>query len=934
MPIRTLYIDWKRPALAVAAGYLWEAYARNDVWNLEPVVVALPGARAGRRLLELIVQLAEERQAILVPPRIVTVGTLPELLYEIKRPLADDLTQQLAWVGAIRQSPPVEIELLIKEPPAADDLAGWLALAKMLARVHTELAADGLKFADVERRGAGVEDFREAERWQALRGVQQRYLDILDSLEQWDQQTARLHAIEHAECRTDRDIVLVGTVDMDRNQRAMLDQVADRVTALIFAPPKHGGDFDEHGCLVTERWREMPVAIERSQIAVVDGPAEQADAVLAALAEWNQQLAADEITVGAPDETVLPYLEQRLTEAGLTARLGAGRPLARSGPVQLLELTADYLELGQYSQEAALARHPDIGRWLIAQGAGEDYLSALDRFFNDQLPAQIDHDRPSPSKKSRGALDVSRRLKELFGPLAGKVRPLGKWAEPIVALLQDVYGDRQLDRSLEADRLVWEFCRQVSECVETFATLTGALAPAASGAAALRLVVERLAGNRLPPPAIAGAVEVLGWLELPLDDAPGAIVSGMNEGIVPSTGSADLFLPDRLRGALGLEDNNRRYARDNYALNLLAASRRLKLIAGRRGIERDPLVPSRLLFACEGSEMAERARQFFGPAPQPVPPVELAGSLRAGRARSEFPIPRPVPLPRAIESLRVTELRDYLACPYRYYLKHQLELEALADAAEELAANSFGSLLHTVLKRFADDTRLADATNPEAIAAGLNAILDAVVAEQYGTNVLAAVRLQVEQIRGRLAAFARWQAQWRAKGWRIRFTECDIKKDKAIRLPGSEVGLYGRIDRIDVHETSGQTIVFDYKTGDKGETPDKAHRHKEDWIDLQLPLYRHLVRGLGIEQPVRLGYIVLPKDTSKVSEQLADWDEATLAAADAKAVEVIRAIAAQEFWEPAKGDRIGWFPEFAAICQEDMLLIGAGSEDDDQEEAS
>ena len=63
------------------------------------------------------------------------------------------------------------------------------------------------------------------------------------------------------ECRTDRDIVLVGTVDMDRSQRAMLDQVADRVTALVFAPDEQMAEFDEHGCLAGRalgakcRWR-------------------------------------------------------------------------------------------------------------------------------------------------------------------------------------------------------------------------------------------------------------------------------------------------------------------------------------------------------------------------------------------------------------------------------------------------------------------------------------------------------------------------------------------------------------------------------------------------------------------------------------------------------------------------------------------------------
>ena len=164
-----------------------------------------------------------------------------------------------------------------------------------------------------------------------------------------------------------------------------------------------------------------------------------------------------------------------------------------------------------------------------------------------------------------------------------------------------------------------------------------------------------------------------------------------------------------------------------------------------------------------------------------------------------------------------------------------------------------------------------------------------------------------------------------------------------ISLPGAERGLSdgvspiylrGRIDRVDVHEATGETIVFDYKTGDQGETPDKAHREKQsDWIDLQLPLYRHLVRAVGIEGPVRLGYIVLPKDSSKVGQQIADWDQQALADADAKALEVVRAIAAEEFWPLATdAKRTRWFPEFAAICQEDLLLIRAAADDDDGEE--
>ena len=59
-------------------------------------------------------------------------------------------------------------------------------------------------------------------------------------------------------------------------------------------------------------------------------------------------------------------------------------------------------------------------------------------------------------------------------------------------------------------------------------------------------------------------------------------------------------------------------------------------------------------------------------------------------------------------------------------------------------------------------------------------------------------------------------------------------------------------------------MIFDYKTSDTATTPEKAHRKRNgDWVDLQLPLYRHLVAGLGITGDLDMAYIVLPKDVGR-----------------------------------------------------------------------
>ena len=184
MPIRRQYFDWQRPALATAVGWLWERYERGGVWDLDRVIVALPGGRAGRRLLELLVERAEERRAVLVPPRIVTVGQLPELLYEVKKPLADDLAQQFGLGAGDRRSRRTEVARLVKRLPAADDLAGWLALAEHAGpRASRAGGRYGSIFRTSSRQGGHLADFREAERWQALAGsASSAICEILDAL--------------------------------------------------------------------------------------------------------------------------------------------------------------------------------------------------------------------------------------------------------------------------------------------------------------------------------------------------------------------------------------------------------------------------------------------------------------------------------------------------------------------------------------------------------------------------------------------------------------------------------------------------------------------------------------------------------------------------------------------------------------------------------
>jgi RecB family exonuclease len=559
-----------------------------------------------------------------------------------------------------------------------------------------------------------------------------------------------------------------------------------------------------------------------------------------------------------------------------------------------------------------------------------DPLTALDCFAKDHLPAHLDERRLSKDEKAADVRVIFNLAEQLIKPLVSEAGPLAQWSSAFRDVLEAVYGGRELDRAQPVDRCLYAALEHLRDALDSLANVPGDLQPQMDARQACRLVLDGLAGEGIAPPPAANAIELLGWLDLPLDDAPALVVTTFNDGWVPSTNSADTFLPNRLREALGLLDNDRRLARDTYALSVLLASRRdLKLIVARRDAEGNPLAPSRLLFAAEPDVMVDRAQRFFGELP-PFPPRRnlLAPSGDPPR-KSLLAPPRPKPLGKPISELSVTRFRDFIACPYRFYLRHVLALESLADQAAELDGAAFGNLIHQVLEQFgrAEDAAESRASSdPQRILAYLEHQLDRIAAARYGPKqARPAVLVQMELGPMRLRAFADWQAQRTRDGWRIVFSEDSEDRREKLRAPfevdGQPFDLCGRIDRIDYHESARKLCVIDYKTDDRGEQPEKTHRQEGRWTDLQLPLYRHLVRRvkLGVKVPddagIELGYILVPRDLAAVGLALADWDQAMLESADETARQIIRAILAEQFWPPVSPPPY-FFDDLAVICQD------------------
>ena len=142
MAITQKFLDWQQPALQSAAEYLLTANRQENLLALDHVIVVVPGRLAGRRLQEILLERTQAEQLGFLPPQIVTVGRLPELLYEARQPFANDLEQRLAWVAAIKACDPQVRAKVFPHLPEGDQPEQWLHYGSLLWHLHRELAGD------------------------------------------------------------------------------------------------------------------------------------------------------------------------------------------------------------------------------------------------------------------------------------------------------------------------------------------------------------------------------------------------------------------------------------------------------------------------------------------------------------------------------------------------------------------------------------------------------------------------------------------------------------------------------------------------------------------------------------------------------------------------------------------------------------------------
>ena len=312
------------------------------------------------------------------------------------------------------------------------------------------------------------------------------------------------------------------------------------------------------------------------------------------------------------------------------------------------------------------------------------------------------------------------------------------------------------------------------------------------------------------------------------------IAAGLNDGTWPRKTGPDPWLNREMRQQIGLLLPDRITGLLAHDFQQAVSAERVVLSRCVRNID-TPMVPSRWLSRLVGllsglkgdgeqalAEMRERGNQI-------IQKVRLMEEPRRLLAPEQRPHPRP-PVSLRPNRLSVTAIRTLSTNPYEIYARYILRLRELNPLGNDSQAHRRGTIIHNVLRQFAEITR----NSPDLCTA--EALMELAEQEFNSAELPAhARRLWLAQL-GRLAdEFVEQELGRRQDGaspWLLEasgeFTFADL-----------EFTLTARVDRVD--RCGDEFFLYDYKSG---AIPNKSQINR---YDKQLPLTAMLLEHGGFQ---------------------------------------------------------------------------------------
>ncbi len=928
MPVERVFLGWDRPLAYLVANQICKLPVSISPIDLSKEIIVVPTRQAGRRLRQSLAEHCAEYDTGLLSPRVVVP---PFFLAPEQGPRpASHAEVATIWARLLMSINLKHYEALFPQQPPAKDFAWGLHIGKLLQALREALADGGYSIGAVFRQFCPV--LEEERRWHDLARLEEAYLQSMATVQKEDPCIAMLEHSRRDHIPGVERITLAAVPDPTPLMVRTLEQLSANtpITVLVHAPEELADCFDGWGRPVPEKWRDRVIDIPCADrdLLLAGSPQSQSRQVLHLMAEEASHFGPADIAVGVPDRHLSPLLTAALESHGLSSLDPSGKGLDQHPVYILIQSYTALVNETSYPALSRFLRNADVldFLWKDARISPRRLLLELDEFQNQHLPAGLGEITAQLQKDTENNGNFAN-LRKAVETLNGLLQALAgrDVDEDVRGFLKCVYDVRTLHMEFPDDQDFAAAATLVDETLGEVAEVARLINLDKSQG--LQLLLHCLARQRYYPDVAEASVTLEGWLELPWNDAPFMIVTSMNEGIVPSGRLDDIFLPDTLRVQLDLRHDESNLARDAYLMTTLLETRRhagrASFIAGKTTAQGDPAKPSRLLFRCHDHELPDRASRLFGDPHEirETPPAAISFKLDA-RLPDDIG-PEKLDMAR----MHVSAFRDYLACPFRFYLKHILGMQAMDDLKREMDGRDFGTLLHHVFQQMAIDEDIRRSDNAGTLSAFLYGAATTWIAQQFGPSPPLQLLVQLEAARHRLSAAARVQTELVKEGWDILCAETLLEGQIG------DLHVRGRVDRIDLHRETGALRIIDYKTSDSIQRPEDAHiggkplEHTPDyarvqtgkgtrrWTDLQLPLYHLLSPGLhqveGGEGEISVAFFCVPKTAGDTS--LLVWeglDGALLDSARSCALGIVKDVRSRRFWPPTEKVQ---YDDFASI---------------------
>lgn len=868
---------------ALAAAVIEQASGEGRI-DLRDTAVVLPTARAGRRFRALLARSAGDR--VLLPPLVRTPGSLLQQCLPPQRAVAPDIAVALAW----------QRTLLLADAEVCCELAGHaqdisererMALAQRLQQVTRQLATAMATPADIAATIAAEHLPMSATLWLSIDAMQRAMVKQLAAVGLEDPDLAHAEALARNELFIDglQQVWVVAAAPAPR-ERALLEALDAKgvsITSIVHGDEAELADaFDATGAVATSWWSNYNFDLSGIEVHSCGSTLDQAAVVLEQLAKQGEVNPHD-VTLVAPDAAVVPVLQRACAAEQVHVHVPEGLPAVESRVGSLLVALHACMTDDTVMAWGTLLRHPDIERL-----APQDALAKWDELWSEHLPHAME-DAAETARK--GLLPLLEPVRHVLQPLLdGSEAPACDWAAPVARVLQQLLGHQRDGRDQDEAALA-----SVQDQLQSLYELPPDTLPVSAGAV-LSAIIVGLDNMALSSEQHPDAIDCVGWLDAHLDDAPMCIITGLNQGVLPDVPAADPWMPETLRGMIGLPTAASRAARDTWLMHAIAHSgRTVHLIMPRSDADGTPLLPSRLLLGAKGKALAKQAISLLEDVGQSPTLASRATATAAECTFDPKPIPEGEPL---ITWVSVTSFRIWLKSPWDFLVQRDRRIKAWQlELRSDLDHMRFGSFVHSALEVWG--AREAQANTPTTSVATIEAelleSLEEAALKQFGTKPMPGVRLQKEIAAHRLRQFAQVQAELAQDGWAVRHVELNFGfKDadqKPPLLPSADgLPLIGKIDRVDEHPDFGWRAL-DYKTSANPKSPASMHVGRKGWKDLQLPLYSVLLESIGIAvSGTQLGYLNLSPDRNAQPLMMAKWTDVELADAKSKAEEIVGSI--------------------------------------------